>query len=74
MSFPNDISTQLNYTTVSIFPTYSSVTNPTILFIDGASGIYNNTTNSIIFFTSSTTACTIDTNQYLYGNGTGLTI
>jgi hypothetical protein len=73
MSFPNNISTHLNYTTVSIFPTNSSVTNPTILFNDGTSGIYNNTTNSIIFFTSSTTALTIDTNQCLYGNGTGLT-
>ncbi len=30
MSFPNDISTQLDYTTVSSFSTYSSVTNPTI--------------------------------------------
>ncbi len=29
--------------------------------------------NSIIFFTSTTTAFTIATNQCLYGNGTGLT-
>ena len=50
MSYPTDISVQFDYTTVSIFPTYSSVTNPTILFNDGTSGIYNNTTNSIIFF------------------------
>ncbi len=73
MSFPNDLSTQLNYASFTIIPTFSSVTNPSILFNDGTSGIYNNTTNSIIFYTSSTTALTIDTNQYLFGNGTGLT-
>ncbi len=73
MSFPNDTSTQLDFTTVSISPIYSSVTNPTILFNDGTSRIYNNMTNSIICFTSSTTAFTIDTNQCLYGNRTGLT-
>ncbi len=73
MSFPNDLSTQLNYTSITIISTFSSVTNPSILFNDGTSGIYNNTTNSIIFFSSSTTALTIDTNQGLYGNGTGLT-
>ena len=73
MSFPNDLSTQLNYASLTIIPTFSSVTNPSILFNDGTSGIYNNTTNSIIFFTSSTTALTIDTNQCLFGNGTGLT-
>ena len=66
MSYPTDSSTQFDYTTLSILPTFSSVTNPTILFNDGTSGIYNNTTNSIIFFTSSTTALTIDTNQYLW--------
>jgi hypothetical protein len=65
--------TQLDYTALSIFPTYSSVTNLTILFNDGTSGIYNNTTSQIMFFTSSTSAFTIDTNQCLYGNGTGLT-
>ena len=73
MSYPTDSSTQFDYTTLSILPTFSSVTNPSILFNDGTSGIYNNTTNSIIVFTSSTTALTIDTNQCLYGNGTGLT-
>jgi hypothetical protein len=52
MNFPNDSSTQLDYTTVSIIPTYSI--NPTILFNDGTSGIYINTTKSIIGFTSST--------------------
>jgi len=73
MSYPTDSSTQFEYASLTILPTYSTVTNPSILFNDGTSGIYNNTTNSIIFFTISTTAFTIDTNQCLYGNGTGLT-
>ena len=51
MSFPSDTSTQLNYTTVSYLPTYSSITNPSILFNDGTSGIYNSTANSIIMYT-----------------------
>jgi hypothetical protein len=71
--FNNDTSTQLNYTTSSYLPSYSSASNPSILFNDGTSGIYNATANSIILYTSSTTALTIDTNQCLYGNGTGLT-
>ena len=71
--FNNDTSVQLNYTTSSYLPSYSSASNPSILFNDGTSGIYNATANSIIFYTSSTTAFTIDSNQCLYGNGTGLT-
>ncbi len=66
MSYPTDTSVQCDFASLSIHPTYSSVTNPTILFYDGTSGIYDNTRNSIIFFTSSTTALTIDTNQYLW--------
>ena len=73
MNFNNDNSTQLNITTASYLPTYSSTTNPSILFNDGTSGIYNATSNTIIFYTSGTTALTIDSNQCLYGNGTGLT-
>ena len=65
MSFTNDTSTQLNYTTFTNLPTYSSVTNPSILFNDGTSGIYNSTANTIIMYTSSTTALTIDSNQCL---------
>ena len=72
MNFNNDNSTQLNITTSSYLPSYSSTTNPSILFNDGTSGIYNATANTIIFYTSGTTALTIDTNQCLYGNGTGL--
>jgi len=73
MNFNNDNSTQLNITTSSYLPSYSSTTNPSILFNDGTSGIYNATANSIIMYTSGTTALTIDSNQCLYGNGTGLT-
>jgi hypothetical protein len=54
MTNPTDSSTQLDYTSVPILPTYSSFTDPTILFNDGTSKIYNNTTNSITCFTSST--------------------
>ena len=71
--FNNDTSIQLNYTTSSYLPSYSSASNPSILFNDGTSGIYNATANSIIFYTSSTTGLTIDSNQCLYGNATGLT-
>jgi hypothetical protein len=71
--FNNDTSTQLNTTSFSYLPSCSSASNPSILFDYGTSGIYNATANSIIFYTSGTTALTIDTNQCLYGNGTGLT-
>ena len=64
--FNNDTSIQLNYTTSSYLPSYSSASNPSILFNDGTSGIYNATANSIIFYTSSTTGLTIDSNQCLY--------
>ena len=73
MNFINDNSTQLNITTTSYLPSYSSITNPSILFYDGTSGIYNATANTIIMYTSGTTALTIDSNQCIYGNGTGLT-
>jgi hypothetical protein len=48
-NFPTDASIQFDYISVSHLPTYSSLTNPTILFDDGTSGIFNNTANSIIF-------------------------
>ena len=71
--FNNDTSTQLTNTSVLYLPSYSSASNPSILFNDGTSGIYNATANSIIFYTSGTTALTIDSSQCLYGNATGLT-
>jgi len=73
MSYPTDTSVQLDYTSVSILPTFSSVTAPTILFNDGTSGIYNPSNNVIKMFTNNIDALTIDSNQCLYGNGTGLT-
>ena len=72
MSYPTDTSIQIDYASLSITPSYSSITNPSILFNDGTSGIYNNAANSIILYTSSTTALTIDSSQCLYDNGTGL--
>ncbi len=72
MSYPTDTSVQLDYTSVSILPTFSSVTAPTILFNDGTSGIYNPSKNVIKMFTNNIDALTIDSNQCLYGNGTGL--
>ncbi len=73
MSYPTDSSAQFDYASLTITPSYSSITNPSIWFNDGTSGIYNSAANNIIIYTSSTTAFTIDTNQCLYGNGTGLT-
>ena len=73
MSYPTDTSVQLNYTTVTILPTFSSVTTPSILFNDGTSGLYNPSNNVIKMFTNNIDALTIDSNQCLYGNGTGLT-
>ncbi len=72
MSYPTDTSIQIDYASLSITPSYSTITNPSNLFNDGTSGIYNNAANSIILYTSSTTALTIDSSQCLYGNGTGL--
>jgi hypothetical protein len=72
MSCPTDSSTHFDCTSLSLLPSFTSVTNTSTLFNVGTSGIYNNAANSIILYTSSTTALTIDTNQCLYGNGTGL--
>ena len=54
MSYPTDTSIQIDYASLSITPSYSSITNPNILFNDGTSGIYNNAANSssIILYTS----------------------
>ena len=41
MSYPTDTSIQIDYASLSITPSYSSITNPSILFNDGTSGIYN---------------------------------
>ena len=70
-NFINDNSTQLSYIPTLSF-SYNTISNPDINF-NGTSGIYNSTSNTIIIFTSQTSALTIDSNQCIYGNGTGLT-
>jgi hypothetical protein len=73
MNFPNDNSTQTGIVNVSYTPIYANINNPNILFNDLKSGIYNPSQNTIRLFTNNTDALTIDSNQCLYGNGTGLT-
>ena len=71
MSFPSDGSTQLNnYQT--LITTFTTNTTPDIN-INGTSGIYNPSANTIKIFANNTDALTIDSNQCLYGNGTGFT-
>ena len=70
-NFINDTSIQQSYTPTISF-SYNTLTNPDINF-NGTGGIYNSTSNTIIIFTSQTSALTIDTHQCIYGNGTGLT-
>ena len=71
MSFPYDNSTQLG-NIQSLITTYSTNTTPDISF-NGTSGIYNPSANNIRLFTNNIDALTIDSNQCLYGNATGLT-
>ena len=71
MSFSNDTSAQLN-NTITQTTTFTTNTTPDINF-NGTSGIYNPSSNTIKIFTNSTDALTIDSNQCLYGNATGLT-
>jgi len=73
MNFNNDNSTQLNIGTATYTPSYSSKTAPNIILNDGTSGIYNPSINNIRLFTNNIDALTIDSNQCLYGNATGLT-
>jgi hypothetical protein len=73
MNFPNDNSVQTGINYVSYTPTDANVNNPNILFNDLKSGIYNPSQNTIKLFTNNTDAFTIDSNQCLYGNATGLT-
>ena len=73
MSFINDDSAQLGINSVTYNPTYSSVSDPNITFNDLTSGIYNPSDNTIVLYTASTPALTIDSSQILTGNGGGLT-
>ena len=69
--FPNDNSIQLNYIPTLSY-SYKTKNTPDITF-NGSSGIYNGSINNIKIFTNNTDALTIDSNQCLYGNATGLT-
>ena len=71
MSFIQDTSTQINN---SLTPSdiFTSSTTPNIS-VGFTSGIYNPSANLIKIFTNNIDALTIDGNQYLYGNATGLT-
>ena len=69
--FPNDNSIQLNYIPTLSY-SYKTKNTPDITF-NGSSGIYNESINNIKIFTNNTDALTIDSNQCLYGNATGLT-
>ena len=72
MNFNNDNSTQLNIGSTTFTPSYSSKTAPNLILNDSTSGIYNPSLNTIKFFTNNIDAFTIDENQCLYGNATGL--
>ena len=69
--FVQDTSTQLTTLITTSTPFYTSQTIPTINF-NNSSGIYNPSQNIIKIFTNNTDALTIDSNQCLYGNATGL--
>jgi hypothetical protein len=73
MNFNNDNSTQLNIGSATFTPSYTSKTAPNLLLNDSSSGIYNPSLNTMKFFTNNIDAFTIDENQCLYGNATGLT-
>ena len=71
LSFPTDSSTQLN-NALPLTSMFTTDTTPDINF-NGTNGIYNPLANTIKIFTKNTDALTIDSNQCLYGNATGLT-
>jgi len=73
MIFNNDNSTQLNIGSATFTPSYTTKTAPNLLLNDSSSGIYNPSLNTMKFFTNNIDAFTIDENQCLYGNATGLT-
>jgi len=69
--FIQDLSTQTT-SGISSNQNYSSQTIPYVNF-NGTGGIYNPSQDNIRIFTNNIDALTIDSNQCLYGNGTGLT-
>ena len=71
MSFIPDTSIQLD-NVLTPYDTFSTSTTPNINF-NASSGIYNPSANVIKIFTNNTDALTLDANQCLTGNATGLT-
>ena len=58
--------------TISSNPRYTTIASPNTSF-NGTTGIYNPSLDTIKIFTNNTDAFTIDNNQCIFGNGTGLT-
>ena len=73
MNFINDNSNQTGINSVLYTPIYSSVNKPNVIFNDSTTGIYNPSKDKIIIYTASTPALTIDSNQCIYENATGMT-
>ena len=69
--FIQDTSTQTT-SVITANQRYTTKAIPNISF-NGTSGIYNPAADNIKIFTNNVDALTIDSNQGLYGNGTGLT-
>ena len=71
MSFIQDSSAQTTATLPAIVIYYSTQAKPTIP-LNTACGIYNPSNNIIKIFTNNTDALTINSNQEISGNGSGL--
>jgi hypothetical protein len=72
MEFINDASFQTGGSLLSYNTFYTTKVKPTIK-LNSNSGIYNPSNNVIKIFTNNNDALTIDENQQLSGNATGLT-
>ena len=72
MNFISDTSAQTNGSTLSYTTFYTTKAKPSIK-LNLNSGLYNPSNNVINFFTNNNEALTINENQQLSGNGTGLT-
>ena len=72
MQFISDASAQTGGSLLSYGTLYSTKAKPTIKF-NSNSGIYNQSDNVVKIFTNNTDVLTIDANQVLSGNATGLT-
>ena len=72
MEFINDTSAQKEGSLLSYNTFYTTKVKPTIK-LNSNSGLYNPSNNVIKLFTNNNDALTINENQQLSGNGTGLT-